>query len=117
MRARPQLRLSEPLPTRALCSGVVRAGHKTAHETALCNACVTLTSPQLLIYFRLWCYLQHPGQHDWESRQLGGSIMTYLVRYLFFARRREFWSCFALQDQKEGMAAFIEKRKPGFQDR
>ena len=33
------------------------------------------------------------------------------------ACRREFWSCFALQDQKEGMAAFIEKRKPAFQDK
>lgn len=28
--------------------------------------------------------------------------------------RREFWSCFALQDQKEGMRAFIEKRAPHF---
>lgn len=28
--------------------------------------------------------------------------------------RREFWSCFALQDQKEGMAAFTQKRKPEF---
>ncbi len=33
------------------------------------------------------------------------------------ARRREFWSCFALQDQKEGMAAFIEKRKPVIADK
>ncbi|KAK9827746.1 hypothetical protein WJX81_008653 [Elliptochloris bilobata] len=31
--------------------------------------------------------------------------------------QREFWSCFALQDQKEGMAAFIEKRKPVIQDK
>lgn len=31
--------------------------------------------------------------------------------------KREFWSCFALEDQKEGMAAFLQKRKPGFQDR
>lgn len=30
--------------------------------------------------------------------------------------KREFWSCFALTDQKEGMGAFIEKRKPGFKD-
>lgn len=28
--------------------------------------------------------------------------------------KREFWSCFALADQKEGMAAFIQKRKPNF---
>lgn len=28
--------------------------------------------------------------------------------------RSEFWSCFALQDQKEGMDAFINKRQPTF---
>ena len=28
--------------------------------------------------------------------------------------KREFWSCFALEDQKEGMAAFVQKRKPEF---
>lgn len=30
--------------------------------------------------------------------------------------KREFWSCFALQDQKEGMSAFIQKREPHFKD-
>lgn len=30
--------------------------------------------------------------------------------------RREFWSCFALQDQKEGMAAFTQKRKAEFKN-
>lgn len=28
--------------------------------------------------------------------------------------KREFWSCFALEDQKEGMAAFIGKREPNW---
>ncbi|MGL4592866.1 MAG: enoyl-CoA hydratase-related protein, partial [Aestuariivirga sp.] len=31
--------------------------------------------------------------------------------------RRLFLSMFATEDQKEGMAAFIEKRKPGFRNR
>ena len=31
--------------------------------------------------------------------------------------RRLFYSLFATQDQKEGMAAFVEKRKPAFQNR
>jgi len=31
--------------------------------------------------------------------------------------RRVFQSQFALEDQKEGMAAFLEKRKPSFRHR
>ncbi|GAB4818518.1 hypothetical protein N2152v2_005564 [Parachlorella kessleri] len=31
--------------------------------------------------------------------------------------KREFWSCWGLEDQKEGMAAFAQKRKADFQDK
>ena len=44
-------------------------------------------------------------------------VFALSARSLMSACRREFWSCFALQDQKEGMAAFVEKRKPVFQDK
>ncbi|WP_027930129.1 enoyl-CoA hydratase [Amycolatopsis thermoflava] len=44
------------------------------------------------------------------------SFETSLSEGILF-ERRVFHSTFATQDQKEGMAAFIEKRPPSFQDR
>ena len=44
------------------------------------------------------------------------SFETTLTEGLRF-ERRVFHSMFATEDQKEGMAAFIEKRKPAFRDR
>jgi enoyl-CoA hydratase len=41
---------------------------------------------------------------------------TSLAEGVLF-ERRVFQSQFALEDQKEGMAAFLEKRKPGFKNR
>jgi enoyl-CoA hydratase len=41
---------------------------------------------------------------------------TSLAEGVLF-ERRVFQSQFALEDQKEGMAAFLEKRKPTFKNR
>jgi len=41
---------------------------------------------------------------------------TTLAEGLRFERRL-FHSMFATEDQKEGMAAFVEKRKPQFKDK
>ena len=43
----------------------------------------------------------------WESSLAEGLLFE----------RREFHATFALADQKEGMRAFVEKRKPGFSHR
>jgi enoyl-CoA hydratase len=47
---------------------------------------------------------------------VGRAFETTLEEGLRFERRL-FQSLFATEDQKEGMAAFIEKRKPAFRNR
>jgi enoyl-CoA hydratase len=47
---------------------------------------------------------------------VGRALETTLEEGLRFERRL-FQSLFATEDQKEGMAAFIEKRKPNFRNR
>jgi enoyl-CoA hydratase len=50
------------------------------------------------------------------KESIGRAFETPLSEGLKFERRL-FHSTFALDDQKEGMAAFLEKRKPEFRDR
>lgn len=50
------------------------------------------------------------------KESIGRAFETPLAEGLKFERRL-FHSTFALEDQKEGMAAFLEKRKPNFRDR
>ncbi len=44
---------------------------------------------------------------------VNAAFETTLSQGILF-ERRNFHACFALSDQKEGMAAFVEKRKPNF---
>ena len=47
---------------------------------------------------------------------VNAAFETTLSQGVMFERRL-FQSTFALEDQKEGMAAFVEKRKPSFKGR
>ena len=76
-----------------------------------------------------------PDQLESETMALAGKIASYslpvvlkikesinrayessLTEGLLF-ERREFHATFGLEDQKEGMRAFVEKRKPAFRNR
>ena len=47
---------------------------------------------------------------------VNSAFETTLAEGIRFERRL-FHAMFATEDQKEGMAAFVEKRKPSFKDR
>mgnify|MGYP003444590888 CR=1 FL=1 len=49
---------------------------------------------------------------EWVNRAYEASLAEGLL-----FERRSFHASFALEDQKEGMAAFSEKRKPAFKNR
>ena len=51
-------------------------------------------------------------QGDWSTRAYETTLTEGVA-----LERRLFHSLFAFDDQKEGMAAFIEKRKPDFTDK
>ena len=51
--------------------------------------------------------------HDTEKEMVEAAYETTLAQGVVFERRL-FHSLFAFEDQKEGMAAFVEKRKPDF---
>lgn len=58
---------------------------------------------------------QIPHQHHGDQGGRGNAFETSLSEGLLF-ERRTFHALFATQDQKEGMAAFVEKRPPQFRD-
>jgi enoyl-CoA hydratase len=50
------------------------------------------------------------------KESINAAFETTLAQGLTF-ERREFHASFALADQKEGMRAFVEKRKPEFKNK
>ena len=56
-------------------------------------------------------------KNSYSSREVAALTGLSARQLQWWDERRLFLSMFATEDQKEGMAAFIEKRKPGFRNR
>ena len=82
--------VSRVVPAKKLMEEVMKAAQKITEKSMLCTMAI--------------------------KESVNRSYETTLREGLLFERRM-FHSLFATEDQKEGMAAFIEKREPQFRDR
>jgi enoyl-CoA hydratase len=78
------------------------------------KAAVVLLEEALAVAEKIASYSMPVAMMIKES--INRAYETSLAEGVLF-ERRVFQSQFALEDQKEGMAAFIEKRKPAFKHR
>jgi enoyl-CoA hydratase len=83
-----------------LVARVVRADALEAEAMALANKIASHSLPVVL-------KIKEAINRSYESSLAEGLLFE----------RREFHATFALDDQKEGMRAFVEKRKPTFRNR
>lgn len=90
----------EKVSTQALYGG-------TANHSIVCD-CIDIVQVALHRRISIGKTCIHKLHQHWQKKRHLESCACNC--------RREFWSCFALQDQKEGMAAFSEKRKPDFKN-
>ena len=68
----------------------------------------------------IWAYPTANGSASWRAMMVKESVNTAYETTLsegIHFERRLFHALFASEDQKEGMAAFVEKRKASFKDR
>jgi enoyl-CoA hydratase len=83
-----------------LVARVVPAGELVAEAMKLCDKIAAMSRPVSLM----------------AKEAVNRAYETTLAEGLKFERRL-FHACFATEDQKEGMTAFVEKRRPAFKNR